>query len=169
MPPAFWLLLRCVLWGLATGAAAGAVVGALIGVALATDNGLGLIETFSGWDIDGAPGFVGFTAAIGAAYGAVFAIVPAVVGGLVVTEVTRRRHPQPASPPEVRRDLGIMFASVALLMNAIFFPAIFVTADEYAPIGAYLVGLLAANLAGAPVLWWARSSITKSWTGSSRY
>lgn len=155
MPPAFWLFLRCVLWGLATGAAAGAVVGALIGAV-------------SDVEFDGAGALAVIATAIGAGYGTVFAIVPSVVGGLVVTEVTRRRHPQPASPPAVRRDLGIMFASVALLMNAIFFPAMFVTADENAPIGAYLVGLLAANVAGAPVLWWARSSITKSWAGSSR-
>lgn len=167
MPPALWLFLRCVLWGLATGAAAGALVGALIGVAFATDNGLWVVDTLSGVDIDGAAALVAITTALGVVYGAVFAIVPAVVGGLVVTEVTRRRHPQPASPPAVRRDLGLMILAVVILTNAVFIP-IFVTGDENTPIGAYLAGMLAANVAGGPVLWWARSSITRAWAGASR-
>jgi hypothetical protein len=167
MPPAFWLFLRCVLWGLATGAAGGATVGALIGVAFATDNGLGLVDTLSGVEIDGAAALVVITTAIGAAYGAVFAILPSVLGGLAVTQVTRRRHPQPASPPAVRHDLGLMILAVAILTNAVFIPII-VTGDENGAIGAYFVGLLVANVSGAPVLWWARSSITKMWAGTSR-
>jgi hypothetical protein len=167
MPPAFWLFLRCLLWGVATGAAAGAVVGALIGVAFATESGLGLIETLSGIDIDGAAALIAIATLIGVAYGAVFAVLPTVVGSLVVTEVTRRRHPQPAAPAAVRRDLGLMFAAVAVLTNAIFIP-IFVTGDQNGAIAPYLVGLVVANLAGAPVLWLARSTITKSWAGSSR-
>lgn len=167
MPPAFRLFLRCVLWGLATGAVAGAVVGALIGAAFATDQGLGLVNTFPGVDIDGTAALVVIASAIGFVYGAVFAAVPSVVGGLVVAEVTRRRHPQPASPPAVRHDLGLMFIAVVIVTNVVFIP-IFVINDENGAIAPYLLGLLAANLAGAPVLWRARSSITKSWAGSSR-
>jgi hypothetical protein len=163
VPAAIWLFLRCVLWGVATGAAVGGSTGALLGAAI--DRSYGGVDFIT--DLASAE-FVLIATLLGVVYGAVLAVVPAAVGGLAVTEVTRRRHPQPASPEAVRRDLGLMFVAVAILVNAAFFPALFVTADENAPTGEYLVALLAGNLSGGPVLWWARSSITKAWAGASR-
>ena len=85
--------------------------------------------------------------------------------GVVLIGAAARATPQPASPAAVRHDLGLIIAAVVVLGNAFFLRAL-VLYDENAPLGAYI--LLAGNLSAGPVLWWARSSITKAWAGSSR-
>ena len=98
-PPASPLrfCLRCVGWGLATGAATGGLAGAIGAVLLLIGGDLSNLAVAA---------VVG-----GVVIGAAVAAVPSVVGALVVTAVVNRRHPRPVAPEMVRRDLTCSSAS----------------------------------------------------------
>lgn len=93
------MYLRCVAWGLATGAAVGGCAGLVIGVLLATSAG---------------PALAPIGVAAGIIYGALVAVLPTLLGGFLVVVVLLRRHPHPASFLTVHQDLGVVFASVVV-------------------------------------------------------
>lgn len=128
-----WIYWRCVLWGLATGAGAGAGFGALV----AGTSYLGPASAFPG-------------ALAGAFYGAIFALIPTLlVGGAVAQFLWERQS---------AANIGTAFAVVAGVINATALVAIVVTWTPYA-----VLALLAGDAGGLPILWWARSSMTKRW------
>lgn len=61
----------------------------------------------------------------------------------------------------MRRDVGTAFAAVAGVVNAAALIAIVVTWTPYG-----MVPLLAGNLGGLPMLWWARASLTRRLVGA---
>lgn len=134
-----WLYRECVVVGLATGAAAGAATG-----------------TF-----EGAQFGVVAVGLIGGILGTLVALVPSLLGACAVTEVIRRRHPVAASTDDVRRDLDIVFATVAVAINAASLVAIVAYSD---PGG--LLFLAVGNAGALPVLWLGRASIVKAWAGA---
>lgn len=99
------LYLRCLGWGVATGAAVGGGVGTVIG----------LLAGVSGRD----PGLVGIDALAGLVFGILIALVPALLGGIAVVVVLGWRQPRPASFEAVRRDLTVIFAAVVGLLNLV--------------------------------------------------
>ena len=138
----------------------------MLGAAIASNTGgVDLFTGFFGADIDGdRAGFNVITTLLGA-YGAVLAIVPSVVGGLVVTEVIRRRHPEPASPAAVRHDLGLIIAAVASSGRLSSSEASSCTTRM--PLSAP-TSCSPATCSPAPSCGGPRSSITKAWAGASR-
>lgn len=129
-----WLYRRCALWGLAVGAGAGAGFGAFLGT--------GYFETVGG-------------AATGALTGAVFAIpvalIPALLGAVIVTDAMERRD-------DFRRSLGIAFAATAVIINGALLLSVALWGDAE---GVFVV--LAGNAGALPVLWGAWASITKGY------
>ena len=134
-----WLYWKCVLVGLATGAAAGAATGAVEGAQFGVVAG-------------------GITGAI---VGTIVALFPSLLGACAVTEVVRWRHPVAASTDDVRRDLGIVFATVAVAVNAAGLLAIVAHSDAGG-----LLFLAVGNAGALPVLWWGRASIVNAWAGA---
>lgn len=150
-PGAPRVFLRSMRWGIGTGAATGALVG--FTVVLVSGSG----------DAIGAVGVALFVAPIGAIVGSAVAIVPSVVGGLVLTGVIRRRHPQPASEEAVRRDLERMFQAVAVVLNAGLLAAL-ATGDGVSALISALPSLAAGNACVALMLCRARAPIGRAWS-----
>jgi hypothetical protein len=138
-----WLYGQCVLVGLSTGAAAGALTGVVDGALFGAVPGA-LTGAF-----------------LGAFIGTIVALFPSLLGACVVSELVRHRHPVAVSTADVRRDLGIVFATVAAAVNAAGLFAIVAYSD---PAG--LVVLAVGNAGALPVLWLGRASIVKSWAGA---
>ena len=134
-----WLYWRCVLVGLATGAAAGATTGALEGAQFGVTAG----------------------AITGAIIGTIVAVFPSLLGACAVTEVVRWRHPVAVSTDDVRRDLGTVFATVAVAVNAASLLAVVAYGDA-----AGLLFVSVGNAGALPVLWWGRASIVRAWAGA---
>lgn len=147
------LFTRCLVWGVATGAAAGAAVGAA-GALLAVFSGPSLGELFE------AALIIGF---YGTVLGAIVAILPSVLGGLLVTEVIRHRHPQPSMAGPVRRDLGLIFYGLVSLLNAGVLLAILVYGTGVASRASGLPYLMVADACVALMLHRARGSISHAW------
>lgn len=146
------LYVRCLAWGLATGMAVGGLVGLLIGILLAASAG---------------PALAAVALATGVVYGAMVAVVPTVVGGLVVVVVLIRRHPRPASADAVHRDLGVVFASVVVALDLVVLVPWLVLGGLTMQLLAVLGALLLVDVAAAAVLKPARTSITRAWVGGS--
>ena len=125
--------------GLATGAAAGMATGAF----------------------EGAQFGVVLGALTGAFVGTIVALFPSLLGACAVTEVVRRRHRVAASTEDVRRDLRIVFATVAGAVNAASLLAIVAYSD---PGG--LLFLAIGNAGALPVLWFGLASIVDAWAGA---
>ena len=138
------LYLRCVLWGLGTGAVVGSVTGALIS-ALSDLRFLVL-------------GLLG-----GALIGAMVAVVPSLLGAAVVAAVLRTRQPHPASEDDLRRDLGTLFAAIVGTLDALLLGAIFLWGDGFSSLARSLPYVAAGTAAAAVVLWPARTSIARTW------
>ena len=128
-----WLYVRCVLWGLATGAGAGAGLGAFL---------LG--------DYLGTVGGVASGALTGAVVGTLVALVPALIGAGIVTGAMH-------GSDDFTRSLGVTFAAVAAVINAACLVGIAGWGD-----GEGLLALLAADAGALPVLWWGWTSISKA-------
>jgi hypothetical protein len=146
------LYVRCLAWGLATGTAVGGLVGLLAGILMAASAG---------------PALAAVALVTGVVYGALFAVVPTVVGGLVVVVVLIRRHPRPASADEVHRDLGVVFASVVVALDLVVLVPWLVLGGLTMQLLAVLGALLLVDVAAAAVLKPARTSITRAWVGGS--
>lgn len=143
------LFLRCIAWGLATGAAVGGIAGFVIGALVATSTG---------------PAMAAFGLFAGIFYGALVAVVPTVLGGLVVVVVLLRRHPHPASFLGVQRDLGVVFASVVVALDLVVLAWWIALGGLTSQVLVLLVALLLIDTAAAAVLTPARSSIAQAWS-----
>ncbi|MGH9224093.1 MAG: hypothetical protein ACRD2W_10015 [Acidimicrobiales bacterium] len=143
------LFVRCVLWGVATGAAAGGIIGFFLSL-LAVGIG---------------PLFLLIGPLAGVIYGAGVALLPAVTAASAITVVIRRRHAHPASPDAVRRDVGIVFAVGLGIVDLGVLIAVVVSYKAAAAGGAALLVLAVVNLSMAPLLARARTSIARAWTG----
>jgi len=138
-------------WGIATGAATGALVGGVIGV----------LASFGGYN----PLVIVLYLVAGAVVGAGVAVTPSLIGAVIVAAVLARRHPQPASPDAVGRDLTVVFATVVGILDAAVLLAIATGATGGLPAFAgYLLMVGVANAGMVPILRLARRSITRWWT-----
>ncbi len=144
------LYLRCLGWGLATGAFAGGLPAAVIGLLAGAGAGnlwLALLLTSAGLF-----------------YGVLVAILPTVVGGLAVVAVLHRRHPRPASFEAIQRDLAIVFGAVVAVLD-IAVLALWVLLGGWDTLGGVAVVLVVLNALVCLVLVPARSSIARAWVG----
>ena len=145
-----WLYVRCLGWGLGTGAAVGGGFGLLLG--LLAGIPYGSVE------------IVGLAAFGGLFYGAVVAVVPTVLGGIAVVVVLCLRHPAPASYEAVVHDLTVAFAAVVVVLDL-------VVLVWWAALGGlatlHVVVAVLAAVDGATVLMLkpARASIARGWSG----
>lgn len=138
------LYLRCVLWGIATGAAVGGVMGALVPVVA-------------------DPTFLLLGLVAGVVIGALVAVLPSLVGAAVVTAVVRARHPHPASEDDVRRDVGTLCCAVVGTLDALLLVAIFLGGGGFSSVLSSLPYVAAGTASAALVLWPARTSIARAW------
>ena len=146
------LLVRCLRWGVATGAATGAVFG-----------GVGsLIGAFTG-DPGAALGLTLVGVAIGGVAGAVVALLPTLIGGLLVMAVLRRRHPHPASEASVERDLTGVFAVVVATLDVILLVAVAASGGDFSSAVISVLLLVVGNACVVLMLWRARMSISRLW------
>lgn len=111
------LYLRCVAWGLATGAS----TGGLFGVITIWGVGAGRRDTVMPSLVDAFTG-TAFGALLGALIGTMVSVIPSLVGGLVVTGLIGHGHPGPAA---IQRDLRRIFAVFVLVLNTALLLAIF--------------------------------------------
>jgi hypothetical protein len=146
------LYLRCVGWGLETGAVVGGAVGWVIGIVLA---------------IGTAPALVVFALALGMVYGAILAVVPSVLGGAAVVVVLTRRHPRPASFARVQKELGVVFASVVVALDVVVLVYWLMLGGSLSQLAVELAALLLVDAAVAAMLKPARASIACGWVGDS--
>lgn len=147
------LYLRCLRWGLSTGLVAGAVTGAAVGFFAGDDVLDGLTADRSGLALVGT--------LFGVELGLLFAVVPTVFGGLALVVLLKYRHPRPASPEAVRRDLTVFLAGVVVLFDALVLLKMVVDDDDIVDALPYL---LVATVCVVLMLWRARSSIAEGWT-----
>ena len=138
------LYLRCVLWGLATGAVVGSVTGALIAA---------LSE----------PRFLLFALVFGAVIGTIMAVLPSVLGAGVVVVVLASHHPHPASEDDVRRDLATVFCAVVGTLDVLLLGAIFLWGDGFSSLARSLPYVAAGTVSAAVVLRPAQLSIARAW------
>lgn len=141
---------QCVRWGLSTGA----VTGALTGATLVVMSGLG-----RGFDDQLADALIG--AGFGTVIGLLVSVLPAALGGLVVTEVVGRRHPQPSSPDALGRDLSFVFCVVVGVLNVGVVVPLFAAGNGVSSLPNALPLLLVTNACVALMLWRARASIIR--------
>jgi hypothetical protein len=142
------LYLRCLVWGLATGAAVGGGVGLVIGTLLAIGTG---------------PALAAVALAVGIIYGTIVAIVPTVIGSLVVAVVLVRRHPHPASSDGVHRDLALVFAAVVAALDLVVVAYWLTLGGSLSEMLVALAVLLLVDAAVAAMLKPARTSIARAW------
>ena len=146
------LYVRCLGWGLATGAVVGGGLGSVIG----------LLAGATGSDLY----LVGIAVVAGLVYGIAVAAVPTVLGGIAVVVVLGWRHPQPASFEAVRRDLTVLFASVVGLLDLVVL-AWWSALGGWATLHVVVAVLAVVDAATVPMLKPARTSIARSWAGDS--
>lgn len=144
---------RCVLWGLATGAVTGALTGLILVVVTVVSNG----------DAGGVVGALVAAALLGLLVGTVVAVLPSVLGAGVVVVVLASRHPHPTSENAVRRDLGVLFAAVVGVLDLLLLAAVGLGGKGLASVADSLPFVLAGNALVALVLGPARASITRAW------
>ena len=146
------LYLRCLGWGLATGAVVGGGLGSVIG----------LLAGATGSDLY----LAGIAALAGLVYGIAAAAVPTVLGGIAVVVVLGRRHPQPASYEAVRRDLTVLFAAVVGLLDLVVL-AWWAALGGWATLHVVVAAMAVVNAATVLMLKPARTSIARAWAGDS--
>lgn len=145
--PGLRLFLRCLRWGIATGAVTGAAVGAAIG-APAVRGGPSLGLALGG-------------ALYGVIIGAIVAVVPSVPGGLLVSLVLERRHRYGASREAVERDLNLMLSGVVGMLDAALLLTMFLAGDGLSTLVRAMPLVLLANACVGVMLWRARASISR--------
>lgn len=149
--------LRCLRWGLLTGAVAGS--GTAVIAAFAGDlEGLERRRISSRlWQAVLAPLY-------GAPAGMLFALLPTLIGGLIILSMLWASHPQPASPEAVYRDLRVGVYGFAALVAALPLFAVLLAggASWLADSFVYLLVIAACS---AVVLWRAPRSIASAWAG----
>lgn len=140
-------------WGVATGAATGGLAGFIIGVL-----------TVFGRSPPAVPLAYG---ALGAFFGALVALVPSVVGGLVVTVVIEGRHPKPAAAEAVEHDLTVLFGAVVGALHALAVGVALAYGASLLEIARALPYVGYLDLCVAVMLRWARASLTRAWSGAA--
>lgn len=146
------LYVRCLGWGLATGAVVGGGLGTVIGL-LAGATGSDLFV-------------VGVAVLAGLVYGIATAAVPTVLGGIAVVVVLEWRHPQPASFEAVHRDLTVLFAAVIGLLDLVVL-AWWAALGGWTTLHVVVLVMAVVNAATALMLTPARASIARAWVGDS--
>ena len=156
------LYVRCVAWGVATGASTGALFGVVTiwGVGAGRRN----VATPSLGDV--AAG-TSFGALLGGVVGCVISVIPSLAGGLLVTGLIRRRHPEPSSVTGLQRDLGRIFAVCVTLLTAGLLLAIFTLGDGLSSVAAILPYILVGDGWVALLLWRASASIARATVAST--
>jgi hypothetical protein len=107
-----------------------------------------------------------FVALLGAIIGTLVAIVPSVVGGLLVTGLIGHLHPRPSSAAGVQRDLRRIFAVYAGVLNAALLLAVFTLGKGLSSLMGALPYLLVGDACVALMLWGASASISRSMVGT---
>ncbi len=151
-PNGLRLFLRCLRWGIATGAATGAAFG-------------GLLTLIGSFDTEPAPA-LGLTlagAVAGCVAGAIVALLPTLFGALLITAVLGRRHPSPAAEADVERDLTGVFAAVVAVLDVILLLALLAGGDGLTSAAIALPLILAGNAFVVLILRRARMSISQLW------
>ena len=146
------LFLRCLRWGIATGAATGAAFGALVT----------LVGSFN---TEPAPA-LGLTlagAVAGCVTGAVVALLPTVVGAVLITAVLGRRHPNPAAEADVERDLTGVFGAVVAVLDVILLLALLAGGDGLTSAAIAVPFIVVGNAFVVLMLGRARMSISRLW------
>lgn len=151
------LYLRCLGWGLVTGAVAGAVTAGVAGFWAGDSLGDGSVGAHLGLAL--------VFALYGVVIGTLVAVVPTVLGGLVVATLLPRLHPHPASLDAVRRDLTLFFVIVVALLNVAAL-ALLVSLDGWSEIWLEMPLVFAGDIAVLLMLRRARTSIAAAWVGS---
>ena len=154
------LYLRCVRWGLTAGAVAGA--GTLAYAALAGH----LEELADGEDLGSRLGQALSGAMTGVPFGMVVAVIPTLIGGLLVLSILWGSHPRPASVGAVRLDLGVAcYGLTAILAGAVVFAALL---EGGGSVGEVLPYVLVPTAWVFVVLWPAVRSIARGWAGDGQ-
>lgn len=148
---AFELYWRTAAWGLATGAAAGGLVGTLLGVSAL---------------VSGEAGLLAVAVLAGVFYGVAVALVPSLLGAVVVAAVVRRRHPHPASEDAVRGDLTWLFFGLVGALNLLVFMPVLASGEGATYVGGVIIALLVADALVAAMLHWAGRHLSRAWAGS---
>lgn len=150
------LYLRCVAWGLATGASTGAV----FGVITIWGVGSGRRDTVMPSLVDALTG-TAFGALLGAVIGTMVSIIPSLVGGLLVTRLIDHLHPQPRAIVRLQRDLRRIFAVFGTVLNVALLLAIFTRGKGLSSVTSILPYILAGDVWIALMLWRASASISR--------
>lgn len=145
------LYLRCLRWGVATGAATGAFTGAFVIVASGGARTWGLDLVLVG-------------ALYGALAGIVVSVIPTVLGGLVISALISRRHPDPSPHAAIAEDLSVAFAIVVALLDLALLLLLFADGVWFSSWVRSLCLVLVDNGCVVLMLWWARGSISRSWS-----
>lgn len=150
------LFLRCLRWGIATGAVTGAVFGGVVS----------LIGSFSR-DPGPALGLMFTSIGIGGLLGAIVALLPTVIGALLITAVLGRRHPHPASEASVHSDLTAVFVVVVAVLDLILLVALVVSGGGLSSAAIALPLIVVGNACVVLMLRRARTSISQRWSEAS--
>lgn len=85
----------------------------------------------------------------------------------MLTDVLIDRHPHPASPDAVRRDIEVVVAVLLGLLNALGLLALLSVDVDLSSTLVSSAVIIVANASLVPMLWWARRSLAAAWTGGS--
>lgn len=151
------LFIRCMRWGVATGAVTGAAVGAV--VPLFSVLAYGAEPSQLGLALLGVP--------FGAIVGAIVSLVPTLVGAGVLTEVLPQRHPHPSSEGEVQGDLTEIFRTVVGLLDGAVIVAVVASGADLSSVAVALPFIVAGNLSVVLMLCRAKSSIGRLWLAAA--
>ncbi len=146
------LSMRCLRWGLSTGAATGAVVAASLPV-------IGSLRGDPGSPL----GLMLGSAVYGAIVGAVVALIPTLIGAAFVTDLLRQRHPHPASDEIVQRDLTQVFGVVVAVLDVIVLVALIASGADLSSAAIALPLIIIGNACVVLMLRRARRSIGRLW------
>jgi hypothetical protein len=149
------IYLRCLRWGLATGAVTGAVTGALLVFASAVRG--------ARW----IPDDVLFDGVSGAVVGTIVAVIPTLIGAMFVTDLLTRRPPERCAPEDVRRDLTGVFRAVAAVLDVIVVMVLIASRADVAAIAVAVPFVVAGNICAGLMLHRAGNSITRLWSALS--
>ena len=145
-------------WGLTAGAVAGAGTlgyAGFVGHLGEFQDGSARLEQAVSGALSGAP------------FGMIVAVVPTLIGGLLVLSIVWGSHPQPASMDAVRRDVGVACYGVTAILAgaALFAAALDGGASSLAEVLPYVLVPTAWLFV---VLWPAVSSIAQGWAGDDQ-
>jgi hypothetical protein len=110
----------------------------------------------------------GLALAAGVIYGTIVAVVPTILGGIVVVVVLTRRHPHAASFEAVQHDLSVIFASVVVALDLVVIVYWLALGGWTAQLLVALAVLLIVDVAVAAMLHPARRSVARAWVEGER-